>query len=219
VKRFLLLLFSVFSLVLLHSFPLLQHLFSIMPGDILKKRRIAVLGSRSVGKSSLVVQFIDNHFVDSYYPTIESTFSKSINHQGVEFDCDIIDTAGQDEYSILNSKHAIGIHGFVLVYSVTSRKSFEMVQIVYDKIVNFCGMGSIPCVIVGSKNDLQQRNLRQVSTDEGKVLAQENQAAWIETSAKNNINVGKVFELCLGEIEKRTPSSKAEPPASKCILM
>lgn len=88
-----------------------------------------------------------------------------------------------------------------------------MVQIVYDKIVNFCGMGSIPCVIVGSKNDLQQRyvscamlpagehcfisnlvsyrNLRQVSTDEGQGLATENQAAWIETSAKNNINVGK----------------------------
>jgi Ras family protein len=63
----------------------------------------------------------------------------------------------QDEYSILNSKHAIGIHGFVLVYSVTSRKSFDMVQIVYDKIVNFCGMSSIPCVIVGSKNDLTQR--------------------------------------------------------------
>jgi Ras family protein len=63
----------------------------------------------------------------------------------------------QDEYSILNSKHAIGIHGFVLVYSVTSRKSFEMVQIVYDKIVNFCGMSSIPCVIVGAKNDLAQR--------------------------------------------------------------
>jgi Ras family protein len=111
--------------------------------------------------------------VDSYYPTIESTFSKSINHKGTEFECDIIDTAGQasrpltkhlpqlnniqDEYSILNSKHAIGIHGFVLVYSVTSRKSFEMVQIVYDKIVNFCGMGSIPCVIVGAKNDLQSR--------------------------------------------------------------
>jgi len=32
-----------------------------------------------------------------------------------------------------------------------------MVQIVYDKIVNFCGMTSIPCVIVGSKNDLTQR--------------------------------------------------------------
>ena len=64
---------------------------------------------------------------------------------------------GKDEYSILNSKHAIGIHGFVLVYSVTSRNSFDMIQIVYDKIVNFCGIKEIPCVIVGSKIDLSQR--------------------------------------------------------------
>jgi len=128
-----------------------------MPGDILKKRKIAVLGSRSVGKSSLVIQFTENQFIDSYYPTIENTFTKSVNYKGVDFDCDIIDTAGQDEYSILNSKHAIGIHGFVLVYSVTSRNSFDMIQIVYDKIVSFCGIKEIPCVIVGSKIDLSQR--------------------------------------------------------------
>jgi len=128
----------------------------------------------ATGKSSLVVQFTENQFIDSYYPTIENTFSKSVTYKGVEYDCDIIDTAGQvcihqqlvtpcayheakDEYSILNSKHAIGIHGFVLVYSVTSRNSFDMIQIVYDKIVNFCGIKEIPCVIVGSKVDLSQR--------------------------------------------------------------
>lgn len=86
-----------------------------MPGDILKKRKIAVLGSRSVGeagrfiiydymlippsatsgKSSLVIQFTENQFIESYYPTIENTFTKSVSYKGVDFDCDIIDTAGQ----------------------------------------------------------------------------------------------------------------------------
>ena len=42
----------------------------------------------------------------------------------------------QDEYSILNSKHFIGIHGYMLVYSVASRQSFEMVRIIRDKILN-----------------------------------------------------------------------------------
>lgn len=196
-----------------------------MPGDVLKKRKIAVLGSRSVGKSSLVVQFIENHFVESYYPTIENTFSKSINYKGVDYDCDIIDTAGQDEYSILNSKHAIGIHGYILVYSVTSRKSFDMISIVYDKIISFCGLNSIPCVIVGSKTDLPSSTIpphsrtRQVDSKEGQELASSMHAAWVETSAKKNSNVEKVFELCLGEIEKRTPSTAAEPPATKCLIM
>ena len=66
-------------------------------------------------------------------------------------------TLPQDEFSIINSKHAIGIHGFVLVYSVTSRKSFDMVRIIYDKITEFSGQNTIPCVMVGAKMDLQQR--------------------------------------------------------------
>ncbi|KZW03757.1 hypothetical protein EXIGLDRAFT_600319 [Exidia glandulosa HHB12029] len=188
-----------------------------MPGDIFKKRKIAVLGSRSVGKSSLVVQYIENHFVESYYPTIENTFNKSIAVKGVEYDCDIIDTAGQDEFSILNAKHAIGIHGYVLVYSVASRTSFEMVKIVYDKIIDFCGLQSVPAVVVGSKADLQRR---EVSTAEAQELANKLGCAFIETSARTNLNVGKVFELCLGEIEKRYRRRGApEPQTSGCVLM
>jgi len=188
-----------------------------MPGDVLKKRKIAVLGSRSVGKSSLVVQYTESHFVEAYYPTIENTFNKGISHKGTEYDCDIIDTAGQDEYSILNHKHAIGVHGYVLVYSVASRASFDMVRIVYDKIISFCGLPAIPCVIVGQKRDLS-RYRRQVSEKEGQDLAQSVGSAWIETSARNNENVAQVFELCLNEIEKSRRGA-AQPQQSKCLVM
>ncbi|KIK65309.1 hypothetical protein GYMLUDRAFT_239853 [Collybiopsis luxurians FD-317 M1] len=179
------------------------------PAENLKKRKIAVLGSRSVGKSSLIIQFIDNQFVESYYPTIEATFAKSVKYKGSEYD-------SQDEFSILNSKHAIGIHGYVLVYSVTSKASFDMVQIIYDKIVGFCGVTDIPCVVVGSKVDLESR---QVAPQEGEKLAQGLNAAWVETSAKTNLNVGKVFELCLAEIEKRAPHTGEPPQASRCVIM
>jgi Ras family protein len=122
-----------------------------------KQRKVAIVGSRSVGKSpgvalmpalvplpgwlkigksSLAVQFVDGLFVDSYYPTIENTFSKTIRYKGQDFATEIVDTAGQDEYSILNSKHFIGIHGYMLVYSVSSLPSFEMVQVIRDKILN-----------------------------------------------------------------------------------
>jgi len=188
------------------------------PAENLKKRKIAVLGSRSVGKSSLVIQFIDNQFVESYYPTIEATFAKSVKYKGAEYDCEVIDTAGQDEFSILNSKHAIGIHGYVLVYSVTSKASFDMVQIVYDKIIGFCGVTDIPCVVVGSKVDLESS--RQVSSQDGEKLAHEINAAWVETSAKTNLNVGKVFESCLAEIEKRAPHAGEPPQANRgCLVM
>jgi Ras homolog enriched in brain len=82
------------------------------------------------------VQYVDGHFVESYYPTIENTFSKVIRHKNQEFQTEIIDTAGQDEYSILNSKHVIGIHGYMIVYSISSRVSFDMVTTIREKILN-----------------------------------------------------------------------------------
>lgn len=42
----------------------------------------------------------------------------------------------QDEYSILNSKHFIGIHGYIIVYSVASKQSFDMVRTLREKILN-----------------------------------------------------------------------------------
>jgi len=48
-----------------------------------------------VGKSSLTVQFVEDHFIESYYPTIENTFRKTIKLKGFEYECEILDTAGQ----------------------------------------------------------------------------------------------------------------------------
>ncbi|KAJ9142626.1 Rheb small monomeric GTPase RhbA [Pleurostoma richardsiae] len=182
-----------------------------------KQRKIAIVGSRSVGKSSLAVQFVDGHFVESYYPTIENTFGKVIKYKGQEFSTEIVDTAGQDEYSILNSKHFIGIHGYMLVYSVSSLPSFEMVQVIREKILNHLGVEWVPIVIVGNKSDLRPEQ-RQVSTEEGRKLAEKYNCAFTEASARYNENVGKAFELLIGQIEKS--QNPNDPPAGgKCTVM
>lgn len=169
------------------------------------------------GKSSLAVQFVDGHFVESYYPTIENTFSKAIKYKGQEFQTEIVDTAGQDEYSILNSKHFIGIHGYMLVYSVSSLPSFEMVQVIRDKILNHLGTEWVPIVIVGNKSDLRPEQ-RQVSAEDGKNLSEKLDCAWTEASARYDENVAKAFELLIGQIEKA--QNPGEPPqGGKCQIM
>jgi GTPase SAR1 family protein len=60
----------------------------------------------------------------------------------------------QDEYTLFSHKYANGVHGYVLVYSINSRQSFDMIQTIYDKILDYSGMGSMPMVIVGQKADL-----------------------------------------------------------------
>lgn len=181
-----------------------------------KQRKIAILGSRSVGKSSLTVQFVEGHFVESYYPTIENTFSREIKYNGQGYLTEIVDTAGQDEYSLLNSKHFIGLHGYLLVYSVASRQSFEMITIIRDKILNHLGAESVPIMVVGNKSDVGGK--RKVTVDEGRNLSQTLNCGWIETSARENLNVAKAFELMIAEIEK---ASEPDKPAGggKCLVM
>lgn len=182
------------------------------------------------------MQFVDGHFVDSYYPTIENTFSKTIRYKGQDFSTEIVDTAGQDEYSILNSKHFIGIHGYMLVYSVSSLPSFEMVQVIREKILNHLvgafwlrhpcpllthdasqGTESVPIVIVGNKSDLRPEQ-RQVSPEEGQKLSEKFQCGWTEASARYNENVGRAFELLIAQIEKSQNPGEA-PEKSNCRLM
>ncbi|KPI41456.1 GTP-binding protein rhb1 [Cyphellophora attinorum] len=182
-----------------------------------KQRKIAILGSRSVGKSSLTVQYCEGHFVESYYPTIENTFSHEIVHKGQTFATEIIDTAGQDEYTLLNSKHFIGLHGYLLVYSVSSPQSFDMITIIRDKILNHLGAETVPIVIVGNKSDVPEGK-RKITAEQGQKLAKELHAGWTETSARNNTNVAKAFEMMIAEIEKSTEPDK---PAGggKCAVM
>ncbi|KAI0840187.1 rheb small monomeric GTPase RhbA [Hypoxylon sp. FL0890] len=182
-----------------------------------KQRKVAIVGSRSVGKSSLAVQFVDGHFVESYYPTIENTFSKTIRYKGQDYATEIVDTAGQDEYSILNSKHFIGIHGYMLVYSVSSLPSFEMVRVIREKILNHLGTDWVPIVIVGNKSDLRPEQ-RQVSQEDGKKLSEEFNCAWTEASARYNENVAKAFELLIAQVEKsQNPNEAAD--SGKCWIM
>jgi len=183
-----------------------------------KQRKIALVGSRSVGKSSLTVQFVEGHFVETYYPTIENTFSKSIRYKGQDFNTEIIDTAGQDEYSILQSKHFIGIHGYMLVYSVGSKQSFEMVRVIRDEILDHLGADSVPMVIVGNKSDLRPEQ-RQVDKETGKALAGEFKCAWTEASARFDENVSKAFDLMIAEVEKQQNPNEPAGDSSKCTMM
>lgn len=182
-----------------------------------KQRKVAIVGSRSVGKSSLAVRFVDGHFVDSYYPTIENTFSKMIRYKGQDYSTEIVDTAGQDEYSILNSKHFIGIHGYMLVYSVSSLPSFEMVQVIREKILNHLGTDSVPIVIVGNKSDLRP-DQRQVTPEDGQRVSEKINCGWTEASARYNENVPKAFELLIAQIEKSQNPGEA-PAKGNCLIM
>ncbi|KAJ0023759.1 hypothetical protein NQD34_003658 [Periophthalmus magnuspinnatus] len=202
-----------------------------------KYRKIAVIGYRSVGKSSLTIQFVEGQFVDSYDPTIENTFNKLVNVHGQDFNLQLVDTAGQvssilfskcvgyvlilytfsmqDEYSIFPQSHSMDIHGYVLVYSVTSMKSFEVVQSLHDKLLDMVGKIQVPTVLVGNKKDLHME--RVIKPEEGKKLADSWGAAFMESSAKENETAVEVFKRIILEMEKA--DGNAPPEEKKCVVM
>jgi len=165
-----------------------------------KQRKIAVMGSRSVGKSSLAIQFAQGQFVDSYDPTIENTFNKNMKIQGQEYEVLVVDTAGQDEYSIFPTQYTVDIDGYVLVYSIDNEKSFEVVQAIYEKLVDLLGNPSFPLVLVGNKSDLHVN--RVISQATGRKLAQDLKAIFFETSAKDNHCATDLFTKAIIQIEK-----------------
>jgi Ras family protein len=178
-----------------------------------KQRKIAIMGFRSVGKSSLTIQFVENQFVDSYDPTIENTFRKTVKVNNQDYSLELIDTAGQDEFSFVSQTYCMNTDGYVLVYSVDSEKSFDIVKSIYGKLKDMTGQRHIPLVLVGNKTDLRMK--RVVATETGRQLAESWKGAFLETSAKENQKVPDIFRLLISEIEKADGNHEEK---SSCIV-
>jgi Ras family protein len=164
-----------------------------------KQRKIIVTGFRSVGKTAVTIQFTEQRFAENYNPTIENTFKKCIHHRGHTYMTDIVDTAGQDQFSIFQPRYGVAVDGYVLVYSIASRPSFEMIRVLNDKILNATGNDKVPRIIVGNKTDLGKQ--RKVEHAEAQQLAKELGCDFVETSAKNNEHIEEVFITLLDRIE------------------
>ncbi|KAK6052593.1 Ras family protein [Cooperia oncophora] len=148
-------------------------------------RKIALMGYPCVGKSSITLRFVQGHFPDAYDTTIEDLHNKPYRWLGRDYNLKITDTAGQQEYSIFPRSCSVDIDGFILVYAIDDKKSFEIIQVIHDKIMETIGDNKVPIVVVGNKLDLQHAS-RMVTKEDGSRLAQKWRAAFIETSAKDN---------------------------------
>ncbi|GFS96315.1 GTP-binding protein Rheb homolog [Nephila pilipes] len=178
-----------------------------------KQRKIAIMGYRSVGKSSLTIQYVEARFVDSYEPTIENTFTKTTKVNGQEYFIKLVDTAGQDEFSIFPQSYSMDIHGYVLVYSITSERSFEIVKSIHHRLLDMTGKVQVPIVLVGNKVDLHME--RTVSYEDGKRAAASMNAEFLEASAKQNESVADIFKRIILEIEKANGNVQEK---SNCVV-
>jgi small GTP-binding protein len=154
--------------------------------------KIVVLGGGGVGKSALTIRLVTDNFLSEYDPTIEDSYRKAVVIDNETALLDILDTAGQEEFSSMQDQWMREGKGFLLVYTITSRSTFDECVMLREKIMRAKDdQENVPIVLAGNKCDLE--NERAVPHEDGKKLADEWGASFFETSAKDKINNEEVF--------------------------
>jgi len=193
--------------------------------------KIAVLGAGGVGKSCLALRYVRNSFVDVYDPTIEDAFRHQTVIDGSTCMLDILDTAGQEDMKMLRRQWVQDRDGFVLVYSMVDRRSFEEISYFINLIQTSKAGKQVPLVFCANKSDL--KDTRCVSRQEGTDLAKVNHAEYIEASARLGENIIETFEALIrkwnkidgldpvaGSTSNSIPVTEQQKPKKKfCIIL
>ncbi|XP_045463895.1 ras-related protein Rap-1 [Harmonia axyridis] len=166
------------------------------PSGSYVRHKIVVMGAAKVGKSSIITQFLYSTFSPKYKRTVEEMHHGDFNVNGVHLTLDILDTAGSFDFPAMRALSISSADAFVLVYDVTDSSTFEEARTLRDLIHETKGTSSVPIVVVGNKIDLMGNREIDTATTES-VVTVDWENGFVETSAKENQNVSKVFKELL----------------------
>eukprot|EP00949_MAST-11_sp_MAST-11-sp1_P004199 g4199.t1 len=165
--------------------------------------KLLTIGDSAVGKTCLISKFARDVFNPNFITTIGIDYKiKEVTLQDRKYKLLIWDTAGQERFRTITTSYFRGCQGILLVYDITNKKSYNNVRGWVDQIKGVTEDKQVPknqpketvCqILVGNKCDIE--NKRQVSFQQGKELADEFGIPFIETSAKDDINVKDAFMM------------------------
>jgi len=160
--------------------------------------KIVLIGDCSVGKSNLLSRFVRDEFEMDSPSTVGVEYgTRQIQHDGKTIEAQVWDTAGQERYRAMTSAFYRGAVGALLVYDITNRQSFEHCEHWLREMRGHADT-SIVTMLVGNKCDRKRH--QAVDVEDAKDFAEDNNPAFIETSAQDATNVDLAFETILIEI-------------------
>jgi len=177
--------------------------------------KVITLGSYGVGKTCILMCATDDRlmFQENYMCTIGVDFkTKKHNYGGETHSLMIWDTAGQERYHHINRMYYRGCQGVILVYDVTSRDTFQKVELFKKDFEKHCE-GKAGFVLVGNKCDCVSR---EVSQEEGLRLAESLKVPFLECSAKKRLNIDRIFDLMVKEIKN---TNQKKPSLTKSFVI
>ena len=172
---------------------------------------ILTVGETQVGKTSLILRFIDRVFYYDTKTTIGVDFKvKRISLLERTILVKIWDSAGQERFKTVTRQYYKNAEGVMLIYDVTSEKSFSMIEEWFTSIIENKTKGA-RVILIGNKTDSVNR---VISEEQGKSLAKKYEVQYYETSALSGENVDKVFEELAESILKMKLNSEEEESIS-----
>ncbi|CAO4368475.1 unnamed protein product [Caenorhabditis nigoni] len=171
--------------------------------------KVIMVGTGGVGKSALTLQFMYDEFVEEYEPTKADSYRKKVVLDGEECSIDILDTAGQEDYSAIRDNYYRSGEGFICVFSILDMESFEATNEFREQILRVKNSdNSVPIVLVGNKGDM--RDQRVVPAELCRQRAEQWGCSYVETSAKRRENVDKVFYDLMREMKRRKGGAQTQ---------
>jgi len=154
--------------------------------------RIITLGDSRVGKSCLILKYIDNKFSNLFISTIGFDLKhKQITlKDGNKAKLTLFDTAGQERFRSLARTYIRKANGILLIYDISEKSTFMSLNKWMENIEEEIDT-KLPIILVGNKSDLNDK--RKVTTEEGENKAKEYGFPFYETSCKTGDNVNECF--------------------------
>ena len=148
---------------------------------------IIIIGDASVGKSNLLLRYVEDNFNESLKPTIGADFfSKTREIDGITVNAKFWDTAGQEKYRAIGGRF----------YDASRKETFNNLSRWASEVEEKSQRG-VRVMLVGNKSDLIAA--KEVSTEEGRQFAQERKYFYFETSAKTGENVQAAVDELIRE--------------------
>jgi Ras-related protein Rab-11A len=154
--------------------------------------KVVIVGDSGVGKTNILLRYLKNEFNEESKATVGVEFgTKKMKIDNSNIKVQIWDTAGQERYRSITSAYYRGAHGALVVYDITSKKTFDSVEKwVNDLKTN--GEPKMVIMVIGNKADKEEE--RVITKVDGEAKSQRNNVAFLETSALTAENIEQAFE-------------------------
>ena len=164
------------------------------------KFNVSILGESTVGKTSMINNLKGYEFDPVQIATIGvDDFSDEVEFENNKYRFKIFDTAGQERYKCISTNTIQLADGYLIVFSVEDKKSFELLDKWLNCINEYVDIKSKIIILAGNKADIDD-DKRQVSREEAEDYAKSKNLLYFETSAKSGLNIKEVFNKLYEDI-------------------